>query len=90
MFIDLKRKGKNIKRVGTDKLRATQTDIDYEGKYKIILEALDNMYWYDKKVFLMLNQEDESVASLSRKTGIPYYSLYNTYNKVKEKLKKLL
>jgi len=90
MFIDLKRKGKNIKRVGTEKLRATQTDIDYEGKYKVILEALDKMYWYDKKVFLMLNQEDESVASLSRKTGIPYYSLYNTYNKVKEKLKKLL
>ena len=47
------------------------------------------MYWYDKKVFEIIEAGD-SVAKLSRKSGIPYYSLYNTYTKVKQKLKKLL
>ena len=87
---DIKRKGKNIKIVGTEKLRAEAVDIDYKGKYKTVTEALDKMYWYNKKVFLMVNKEGESIASLSRKTGIPYYSLYNTFNKVKAILKKLI
>ena len=47
------------------------------------------MYWYDKKVFELIESE-QSVAQLSRKSGIPYYSLYNTYKKVKEKLKKII
>lgn len=47
------------------------------------------MYWYDKKIFEIV-EGGESIAQLSRKSGIPYYSLYNTYKKVKEKLKKLL
>ena len=89
MFLDLKRKGKNIKIVGTEKLRAEADDIDYEGKYKIVQKELKKMYWYDRKVFLMINT-GQSIAELSRKTGIPYYSLYNTYNKVKSRLKKLL
>ena len=89
MFLDLKRKGKNIKIVGTERLRAEADDIDYEGKYKIVQKELNKMYWYDRKVFLMINT-GQSIAELSRKTGIPYYSLYNTYNKVKSRLKKLL
>jgi len=88
MFIDLK-KGKKIHKVGTEKLRAYTNDIDYTAKYKLIQDDLDKMYWYDKKVFLMINA-GESIASLARKTGIPYYSLYNTYNRVKDRLKKLL
>ena len=88
MFIDLK-KGKKIHKVGTEKLRAYTNDIDYMAKYKLIQDDLDKMYWYDKKVFLMINA-GESIASLARKTGIPYYSLYNTYNRVKDRLKKLL
>jgi len=47
------------------------------------------MYWYDKKVWEII-ESGESIAELSRKSGIPYYSLYNTYKKVKQKLKKLL
>jgi lambda repressor-like predicted transcriptional regulator len=47
------------------------------------------MYWYDRKVFEILDA-GESVAALSRKTGIPYHSLYNTYRKVIEKLKHLI
>tara|TARA_Y100000593_G_C4315098_1_gene340463 strand:- start:3094 stop:3570 length:477 start_codon:yes stop_codon:yes gene_type:complete len=89
LFLDLKRKQNKIKVVGTEKLRNFETDIDYTEKYKVIQKELKKMYWYDRKVFEIINS-GESIASLSRKTNIQYYSLYNTYKKVKEKLKKLL
>jgi DNA-directed RNA polymerase specialized sigma24 family protein len=89
LFYDLKRKGKNIIRVGTETLRSKEGDIDYTAKYKLVQEELEKMYWYDRKVFDIINS-GESIAELSRKSGIQYYSLYNTYRKVKARLKKLL
>ena len=89
LFLDLMRKGKNIKRVPVENIKGTDDTIDYEKKYQIILDELEKLYWYDKKVFELINA-GESIAQLSRKTGIQYYSLYNTYKKVKERLKKLL
>tara|TARA_R110000824_G_scaffold21682_1_gene80672 strand:+ start:8006 stop:8482 length:477 start_codon:yes stop_codon:yes gene_type:complete len=90
LFIDLKRKGKNIHIVGLENIGNLEADIDYEDKYRLVQEELNTLYWYDRRVFLLIN-EGESIASLSRKTNIPYYSLYNTYKKVKKKLlKKIL
>tara|TARA_R100000781_G_scaffold63121_1_gene40044 strand:- start:1508 stop:1981 length:474 start_codon:yes stop_codon:yes gene_type:complete len=89
LFLDLKRKGKNIKRVSADNIKGVDDTIDYEKKYNLVKEELKKMYWYDRKIFELINS-GESIASLSRKTGIQYYSLYNTYNKVKNKLKQLL
>jgi len=89
LFLDLKRKGKNIKRVSADNIKSIDDTIDYEKKYNLVKEELKKMYWYDRKIFELINS-GESIASLSRKTGIQYYSLYNTYNKVKNKLKQLL
>ena len=54
-----------------------------------IQKELKKMYWYDRKVFEIINS-GESIAELSRKSKIPYYSLYNTYHKVKTRLKKML
>jgi DNA-directed RNA polymerase specialized sigma24 family protein len=89
LFLDLKRKAKNVKRVGVDNLSSKEGDVDFTAKYELVTKALSEMYWYDRKVFEFINS-GESVASLSRKTGIPYYSLYNTYKKVKKRLKDLL
>jgi DNA-directed RNA polymerase specialized sigma24 family protein len=61
-------------------------EVEYKKKYEIILEELDNMYWYDKKVYEII-EGGESISELSRKTNISYYSLYNTYKKVKKYLK---
>jgi lambda repressor-like predicted transcriptional regulator len=60
---------------------------NYDEVYAEVQNELKNMYWYDKKVWEII-ESGESIAELSRKSGIPYYSLYNTYKKVKEKLKK--
>ena len=93
LFLDLKRKGKNIHKIDLDVENSIKfisvEDVNYIEKYKLVQEELDKMYWYDKKVFDIINT-GESIAHLSRKSGIRYYSLYNTYRKVKDRLKKLL
>jgi len=89
LFLDLKRKAKNVKRVGVENLSSKEGDVDFTEKYELVTNELSKMYWYDRKVFEFINS-GESIASLSRKTGIPYYSLYNTYKKVKKRLKDLL
>jgi DNA-directed RNA polymerase specialized sigma24 family protein len=89
LFYDLKRKGKNITIVSIDDVHLTTSDINYEEPYKKIENELLKMFWYDRKVFEIIN-EGESIAEFSRKSKIHYYSLYNTYTRVKNKLKKLL
>ena len=92
MFLDLKRKEAKVNTLSIDNMRDFLADFDaanYEEVYATIQNELNNMYWYDKKIFEII-EGGESIAQLSRKSGIPYYSLYNTYKKVKEKLKKLL
>jgi len=91
LFYDLKRKEKNITLVNIDdvNIETATSDVDYTKQYDIIQEELSKMFWYDRKVFEIIN-EGESIAEFSRKSSIHYYSLYNTYNRVKSKLKKLL
>lgn len=91
LFLDFKRKGKNIKMVNIDDVDIDKSiiDIDYDKAYEIVKEELKTMYWYDRKVFEIING-GESIAEFSRKSFIHYYSLYHTYNKVKDKLKKKL
>jgi len=91
LFYDLKRKEKNITLVNIDDVNidAPISDVNYEKPYDKIQDELSKMFWYDRKVFEIIN-EGESIAEFSRKSLIHYYSLYNTYNKVKNKLKKLL
>ena len=89
LFKDLKRKGKNITIVTLDNIHLTNEDVNYIESYEKIKNELNKMYWYDKQVFNIINS-GESIAEFSRRSHIRYYSLYNTYKKVKEKLKKVL
>ena len=89
LFYDLKRKGKNITMVSIDDIHLTTTDVNFTEPYDKIQEELSRMFWYDRKVFEIIN-EGESSSEFYRKSMIHFYSLYNTYNKVKSKLKKLL
>jgi hypothetical protein len=91
LFIDYIRKRKNIKIVNFDDINYNEIDfdVDYDKAYNKIKSELSNMFWYDRKVFEIIN-EGESIADFSRNSYIEYFSLYNTYRKVKEKLKKLI
>lgn len=90
LFYDYKRKGKNINFVSIENVTLITNDVNYQEPYDKVQEELSRMFWYDRKVFEIINSGDESIAEFSRKSKIQYYSLYNTYQKVKKKLKKLL
>ncbi len=67
---------------------------DYnENKYDVLqlmknLEVeLENLYWYDRKVFEII-MDGKKISELSRDTNIGYYSLYNTFTKTIKHLKK--
>lgn len=88
LFIDLCRKEAKVTKVNLDYLErfVQEEEIkeykDIEGKMKQLDNLLDKVYWYDKKVFDLIS-EGMSIAELSKKSGISYYSLYNTYKNVK-------
>ena len=92
MFLDLKRKEAKTIIVDLDSVSEVTTEQDltnYEEKYQDVLDAFDQLYWYDKKVYEIID-DGLSISELSRKTNISYYSLYNTFNKVKKFLKSKL
>ena len=89
MFLDLKRKEGRSIILNLDELPDGTIDQDmtnYEEKYDTIITAMDELYWYDRKVYEIID-DGLSISELSRKTKISYYSLYNTFNKVKKFLK---
>ena len=89
MFLDLKRKEGRSIILNLDELPDGTIDQDmtnYEEKYDTIMTAMDELYWYDRKVYEIID-DGLSISELSRKTKISYYSLYNTFNKVKKFLK---
>jgi len=96
LFLDLKRKQKGIIMVNINddyvknlsKAIATE-DVNFDSAYEDIEEELSKMYWWNRKVFEIVN-EGESIAEFSRKSKISYTILYNAYRKVKKKLTKLI
>ena len=90
LWVDLMRKKCKVKLVELEGIDISQDDNEnYEEAYNKIQKVLKEMRWYDAKVFDIINS-GESISELSRKSDISYYSLYNTYNKVKQKLKEHL
>lgn len=104
MFIDLTRKQQKINLMSIDseefiemyknKLdQKTKISLyenqDFKKLYEEVNKMLDDFHWYDKKIYQYI-ESGESIKSLSDKTSISYYSIYNTYRKVKKELKKII
>jgi enoyl-[acyl-carrier-protein] reductase (NADH) len=91
--MDLCRKESKITKVNIDYLEkfVQEEEVkeykDIEGKMKQLDSLIDKMYWYDAKVFKLVTEDKMSIAELSKKTGISYYSLYNTYKNAKTLIK---
>ena len=91
LFLDLKRKEAKVNIVGLDEITEKLTQdlhVDYQVLYDKLNKEMESLYWYDRKVFEIIDS-GESFQSLSDKANISYYSLYNTYRKVKRHLKDL-
>jgi len=96
LFIDLKRKSKNITMIELDAhlevygdTYHAHSEVDYIKSYNKIQDELDKIHIYKRRVFEIIN-DGESIAEFSRQSKISYYALYFTHKKVKDQLKKLL
>lgn len=90
MFLDLKKKEKRVQwEELEDNHYKIDDKIDYEAIYDLVQAELRELHWYDQKVYELI-ESGISIAALSKKTRISYYSLYNTYNKVKNRIKNKL
>ncbi len=91
IFLDLKRKEAKYILVELEDYNDPNNEIEvqYLKNYERILKTLQGLYWYDQKVYEIV-ESGESISELSRKTNISYYSLYNTYKKVKRILKQII
>lgn len=58
---------------------------NYTEYYEKVQSLLDGLYWFDKKVYEII-ESGTKVSTLSEKTTIPYYTLYHTYKRVKQYL----
>ena len=52
-----------------------------------VIEALDKMHWYNKRLFYMYIEEG-TYRAIEKETGIHYISVYKTVKMVREALKK--
>jgi DNA-directed RNA polymerase specialized sigma24 family protein len=88
-FLQLCNKKKKENKVPLDLIVDIESGeyIDFEKASETVLNELDNMHWYNKKLFNLV-QYEYSITDLSKKTNIPYHSIYNTYRKTKDKLTK--
>lgn len=92
LFLDLKRKEKNhffVELEDSFIVEEIHDKYDYNKIYQMIQDELSCFHWYDQKIYQII-EGGKSMLSLSEETKISYYSLYNTYNRVKRKLKKKL
>tara|TARA_R100000231_G_C5326815_1_gene165081 strand:- start:1897 stop:2376 length:480 start_codon:yes stop_codon:yes gene_type:complete len=89
LFLDLKRKESKVKIVELDVVENSDEDINYDNAYALVVDEMNDLFWYDKKVYEIIDG-GLSISELSRQTNISYYSLYNTYKRVKTKLKELI
>ena len=87
-FLQMKNRQTKEKKVSIDLVLDIEAGsyVDFDAANDIVLEELDNVHWYDKKVFELI-QGEYSITELSNKTNITYHSLYNTYRKTKQKLR---
>jgi hypothetical protein len=92
MAINLMLKKRKVSVINIDNVKnqtKSAQEINIEKIYVRINKELDRMFWYDAKIYRII-ESGVSIKELSKKTKISYYSLYRTYNKVKNKLKELL
>ena len=92
LFLDECRKESKVNKINIEYIKDLVEEIveeeevkqhkDIVGKMQELDVLLDDVYWYDKKVFDLISQ-GMSISELSKKSGISYYSLYNTYKNVK-------
>ena len=72
----------NLHKEIADELQEQEKDID-----KKIDEVLQEMYWFDRKLFNLYRKEFHSIRKLSKATKISHATVHKTIAKCKQELK---
>ena len=90
IFLDQKRRERRYFEIELDTVQIEiEQHVNCVDVYDRVQEELSKYHWYDQHVYEII-ESGTNISELSRKTTISYYSLYNTYNKVKKGIKKKL
>ena len=90
LYLDQKRKQKRFILTEIDENEVkTEQNVQFLEMYQECNDVLSTFHWYDQQVFEIINS-GTNIRQLSKKTTISYFSLYNTYNKVKKTIKQKL
>jgi DNA-directed RNA polymerase specialized sigma24 family protein len=87
-FLQMKNKQKKEAKVHIDLVLDLESSeyIDFDEANERVQEELQTLHWYDRKIYNLV-QDEYSITELSKRTNISYHSIYNTFRKVKQKLK---
>lgn len=87
-FLQMKNKNNKENKISIDLVLDLESEgyVDFNTNNEIVLNELNSLHWYDRKVYNLI-QDGSSITELAKKTNITYHSVYNTYRKVKYKLK---
>jgi len=67
-----------------------EVEFEEDAKWKKLEKIdliLDEMYWYDKRMFELYYSEKNTLDSISKKTGISRNSIFTTLQKVRNEIK---
>ena len=67
--------------------RSTASEYNAQDLLDAAEEKLQELYWYDRKIFELVYKDGISMLQISEKTGIDYCSIKRTIRKVKKILK---
>lgn len=67
--------------------RSTDSEYNPQDLISAAEEKLQELYWYDRKIFELVYKDGISMLQVSEKTGIDYCSIKRTIKKVKKLLK---
>ena len=92
LYLDKCKKEKKTIRVGENfiKIATIENNLEYEQELKILKDEINSWHLYDRKIYELIYKEGYSMLELSKKTGIDYYSIYRTKNKIDKLLYKKL
>lgn len=88
LFLDEIRKSKKYVNVESDYIfeKSNEEELDQISLANEMKDKIENLHWYDKRIFNIVCIEGKSMLQLSENTGISYHSIKRTIKKVKKSL----
>lgn len=88
LFLDkCKKKNINVSMQEYYEPTANYSSFEYREQLDVIQEEIKSWHLYDRKIYELIYVEGYSMLELSKLTGIDYYSIYRTKNKIEKLLK---